>query len=69
MFPAPHHLSPFSPPDATGVSILLLCVGGVTDLPSAHQDEAFLFKTSIISMWTGIFLNREFIKIHFHHSF
>ena len=30
---------------------------------------AFLFKTSIISMWTGIFLNREFIKIHFHHSF
>ena len=34
MFPAPHHLSPFSPP------FLLLCVEGVTDLPSTHQDEA-----------------------------
>ena len=30
---------------------------------------AFLFKTNIVSMWTGIFLNCEFIKIHFHRSF
>ena len=42
MFPAPHHLSPSPLLIATGVSFLLLCVEGVTDLPSAHQDEACL---------------------------